>query len=125
MQQYLIALVGPTASGKTVLAIQLATKFGGEIISADSRQIYKGMDIGTGKVTKKERGIVTHHLIDVVSPKRQFTVAQYQKLAQKAVFDILRRGKLPIICGGTGQYIDAVVYGHTFPRVKPDWKLRV
>lgn len=120
----LIVLLGPTASGKSDLAITLARKFGGEIISADSRQVYCGMDIGTGKVTKRELRLVPHHLLDVADPKRDFSVARFQRLGRKAIADIARRGKLPIIAGGTGFYIDALVYGTKLPDVKPDKKLR-
>jgi len=97
---------------------------GAEIISADSRQVYKGLDIGTGKITKKEMLGVPHHLLDVVSPKNKFTVAEYKKLADKKVNEILARGKIPIICGGTGFYIDAITKGVVFPEVPPNLKLR-
>ncbi len=156
--QKVIVIVGPTASGKSDLAIRLAKLIqskpfkergvlGAEIISADSRQVYRGMDVGTGKVprdrhkksytmhvrsrykTFKEpdeyysRG-VRHWLIDVASPKRDFSVARFQKLGRKAIADIAKRGKIPIICGGTGLYVDALVYGTSFPEVKPDKHLR-
>ena len=124
MQKKLIVILGPTASGKSALSVKLAKKFNGEIVSADSRQVYKGMDIGTGKITKKEMGGIPHYLLDVASPKRKFTVAQYQKLALKAINKILKKGKLPILCGGTGFYIQAVIDGIIIPEVKPDWKLR-
>lgn len=117
-------MLGPTASGKSDLAVELARKFNGEIISADSRQVYKGMDIGTGKITKKEMCGVPHHLLDVVSPKTKFDVARYQKLAHKKITDILKRGKLPIICGGTGLYIKAIVENPQYPDIPPNWKLR-
>ncbi|MBC7074275.1 tRNA (adenosine(37)-N6)-dimethylallyltransferase MiaA [Candidatus Parcubacteria bacterium] len=120
----IIVILGPNAAGKSALAIKLAKKFGGEIISADSRQVYKGMDIGTGKVTKKEMQGIPHYLLDVASPKRKFTVAQYVKLAKKAIEKIFKKGKIPIICGGTGFYITALVDGLKIPEVKPDWKLR-
>jgi tRNA dimethylallyltransferase len=120
----LIVILGPTASGKSDLAVELAKLFNGEIISADSRQVYKGMDLGTGKITKKEMKGVRHHLLDVCSPKKVFTVAEYKKLADKAIKDILKRGKLPIICGGTGFYIDAVILGTEFPKVLANPKLR-
>lgn len=120
----IIAIVGPTASGKSDLAIKLAQKLNGEIISADSRQVYKGMDIGTGKVSKKEQCLVPHHLLDVASPKKIFTVSQFQKLGSKKIKDILRRNKLPIIVGGTGQYLDTLIYNFNLPEVPPNYKLR-
>ncbi len=120
----LIVILGPTASGKSELAIKLAKKFNGEIVSADSRQVYKGMDIGTGKVTKRERQGIPHYLLDVASPKRRFTVVQYRKLALKAINEIFKKGEMPILCGGTGFYIQSVVDGIVIPEVKPDWRLR-
>ena len=124
MPKKLIVILGPTTSGKSALSVKLAKKFNGEIISADSRQVYKGMDIGTGKITKKEMKGIPHYLLDVASPNRKFTVARYQKLALRAINKILKRGKLPILCGGTGFYIQAVIDGIIIPEVKPDWKLR-
>lgn len=120
----ILVILGPTASGKSDLAVALAKKFNGEVISADSRQVYKGMDIGTGKITKKEMRGVPHYLLDIASPKTRFDVARYQKLAHKKIADILKRGKLPIICGGTGLYIKAIVENSQYPDVPPDWKLR-
>lgn len=120
----LVVIVGPNASGKSDLAVKLAKKFNGEVVSADSRQVYKGMDIGTGKITKEEMQGIPHYLLDVASPKRRFSVAQYQKKAIEAIKKIQRKGKLPILCGGTGFYVQAVVDGLVFPKVKPDWKLR-
>jgi len=120
----IIVIVGPTASGKSDLAVKLAKKFNGEVISADSRQVYKGMDIGTGKITKKEMRGIKHYLLDVASPKRRFTVSQYQKLALRAIEKILKKGKVPIICGGTGFYIQAVIDGILLPSVPPNWELR-
>ncbi len=125
MKSKIIAIVGPTASGKSALAVKIAKKFGGEIISADSRQVYKGMDIGTGKITRKEMAKIPHHLLDVASPKRQFTVVQYKKLAEKAIKKIRGRGKIPIICGGTGFYIQTVSDNLLIPEIKPDAKLRI
>jgi len=124
MNKKLIVILGPTASGKSELAIKLAKKFNGEIISADSRQVYKEMNIGTGKVTKKEMLGITHHLLDVASPKRRFTVTQYRKLTLGAISKILKKGKVPFLCGGTGFYIQAIVDGILIPEVPPDWKLR-
>ena len=120
----IIVVLGPTASGKSDLAVELAKKFNGEIISADSRQVYKGMDLGTGKIKKKEMRGVPHHLLDICSPKKVFTVVEYKRLADKAIKDILKRGKLPIICGGTGFYIDTVISGQSFPEVLANPKLR-
>ncbi len=124
MPRKLIVILGQTASGKSEMAIKLAKKFNGEVVSADSRQVYKGMDIGTGKVTKKEMKGIPHYLLDVASPKKRFTVVQYRKLALKAINKIFRKGKIPILCGGTAFYIQAVVDGIVIPEVKPDWKLR-
>ncbi|MFH1246545.1 MAG: tRNA (adenosine(37)-N6)-dimethylallyltransferase MiaA [Candidatus Liptonbacteria bacterium] len=120
----IIAVLGPTASGKSDLAVELARKFNGEIISADSRQVYKGLDIGSGKITKKEMRGIPHHLLDVASPLRTFTVAQFQKLGGRAIKNILRKNKVPIIAGGTGLYIDTLLYGYNFPAVKPNPQLR-
>ena len=172
-----IVVLGPTSSGKSELAVKLAKRLSGEIISADSRQVYRGLDIGSGKVPvsyesqsgssmklsipnmhqhggiagftksnipniRQDGGIVSipnlrkkggipaykgirHHLLDVANPKRTFTVAQFQKLGEKALRDILRRGKVPIICGGTGFYIDALLTGALLPEVKPNPKLRI
>jgi tRNA dimethylallyltransferase len=120
----IIVVCGPTATGKSDYAVTLAKKIGGEIISADSRQVYKGLDIGSGKITRKEMRGVPHHLLDVLSPKKVFTVEQFQKLGKKAILDILKRDKTPIICGGTGFYIDALVYESNFPAVPPNKILR-
>ena len=120
----IIVILGPTASGKSELAVNLAKKFGGEIISADSRQVYKGMNIGTGKITKKEMQGIPHYLLDVTSPRRKFTVAQYKKLALEAINKAFKKNKIPILCGGTGFYIQAVIDGITIPEVMPDWLLR-
>ncbi|MDO8520675.1 MAG: tRNA (adenosine(37)-N6)-dimethylallyltransferase MiaA [bacterium] len=120
----IIVIVGPTASGKSALAVKLAKKFDGEIISADSRQVYRGMDIGTGKVTKREMRGVPHHLLSIASPKNVYTVAHYTRDAEHALEEILKRGKLPIICGGTGFYIRALVDKLKLPNVPPDNVLR-
>ncbi len=121
----LVVIVGPTAAGKTALSIELAAATGGEIISADSRQIYRGMDIGTAKVTAAERGRVPHHLLDVVMPDQVLSLAEYQALAYAAIADIHARGRLPLLVGGTGQYIQAVVEGWSIPAVAPQPELRV
>jgi tRNA dimethylallyltransferase len=109
-----IVVVGPTASGKTALAIKLAKLFNGEIIAADSRTVYKHMDIGTAKPTKQEQAEIRHHLIDVVNPDGYFSAADFKELAQKAIADIESRNKLPIVVGGTGLYIDALIYDFGF-----------
>jgi tRNA dimethylallyltransferase len=119
-----IVICGPTATGKSDFAVELAKRVNGEIISADSRQVYRGLDIGSGKVTKREMKGVPHHLLDVANPKRVFSVAQYAKLADKAITAIMKKGKVPIIFGGTGFYIDAVVYDQGLPLVKPNARLR-
>jgi tRNA dimethylallyltransferase len=150
----ILVIPGPTSSGKSDIAIKMAKKFNGEIISADSRQIFRGMDIGTGKIERDKklskslalrndgslapvrkkpsfdpkavyfsRGI-PHHMIDIVSPRTNFNVAKFKSLAEKIIEDILRRGKLPIVCGGTGFWIQAIVDNINFPEVKPNWKLR-
>ena len=124
MKNKLIVILGPTASGKTDLAIKLAKKYNGEVVSADSRQVYKGLNIGSGKITKKEMCGIPHWLLDVTNPKTRFTVSQYQKLALKAIKNIQKKNKLPILVGGTGFYIQSIVDGIIIPEVKPDWKLR-
>ena len=138
-----IVIVGPTASGKSNLAIAIARKYGGEIISADSRQVYRGMDIGSGKVPKDHarkskiknqkskfqkkyffsEGI-RHHLLDVASPKRSYNVTHFVRDAKRAIADIRKRGKVPIVCGGTGFWAQALIEDAPFPAVKPDMKLR-
>jgi tRNA dimethylallyltransferase len=154
----ILVILGPTSSGKSDIAIKLAKKFNGEIISADSRQIFRGMDIGTGKIerdlinlslrakrsnpvqlanTGSPRSLhslamtnayishdIPHYMIDIVTPRTDFNVAKFKKQAEKIISDILNRDKLPIICGGTGFWIQAIVDDVNFPEVKPDWKLR-
>lgn len=120
----IIAIVGPTASGKSDLAIQLARKYNGEVISADSRQVYRGMDVGTGKVTRKEQKRIHHHLLDVANPRRSYNVTHFIRDAKKALASIQKHGKLPIICGGTGFWAQGLLEGQTFPEVKPDLALR-
>jgi tRNA dimethylallyltransferase len=120
----LIAIVGPTAAGKTALSIELAEATGGEIVSADSRQIYRGMDIGTAKATAAERARVPHHLLDVVAPDQVLTLAEYQHMAYEAIAGIRARGRLPFLVGGTGQYVHAVIEGWRIPQVAPQPGLR-
>jgi len=137
----LLVIVGTTSAGKSELAVKLASRLNGEIISVDSRQIYKSMDLGTGKVEGKwtttqivghaqtEQKIfiykkVPHHLIDFISPKRQYSAGLFQKKAKKIIKDILKRGALPILCGGTMHWIDSIVYNQQLPEVKPNTKLR-
>lgn len=119
----LIVLVGETASGKTALSIELAKQFGGEIISADSRAVYRGLDIGTAKPTSEEMDDVPHHLIDVIDPDQAFSVAEFKRLALRAIDEISARGHIPMIVGGTGLYVDAVVYDFAF-RGGPNIELR-
>jgi len=120
----ILVILGPTASGKSDLAVKLAQKFNGEVISADSRQVYKGMNLGSGKITKKEMKGIKHYLLDVASPKRQFSVSQFQKKAKEAIEKILKKGKLPIICGGSWFWIKVLIEDWQLPEVKPDFKLR-
>ncbi len=119
-----IIILGQTSTGKSDFAVEIAKQVNGEIISADSRQVYIGMDLGTGKITKKEMRGVPHHLLDILSPNKTFTVNDFQKIANKKIEEIIKKGKVPIICGGTGFYIDAVVDGTVFPNVPPNKKLR-
>ena len=120
----LILIVGPTAVGKTEIAIQLAGLLNGEIVSADSRLFYRGMDIGTAKPTHEEQEHVPHHLIDIANPDEILSLAVFQQLAREAITDIHMRNKLPLLVGGTGQYIRAVTEGWSPPEVEPDAKLR-
>lgn len=122
----ILVVLGPTAVGKSDIAVRLAKKFNGEVVSADSRQVYTGMDIGTGKITKPEMRGVPHHLLNIVSPmaRKRFTVDNFQKLAYAAIDDILERGKLPVLCGGTGFYIQSIVDGTVLPDVNANPPLR-
>lgn len=127
MKPKVIVILGATSTGKSDIAVNLAKytlKNKAEIISADSRQVYKGLDLGTGKITKKEMRGVPHHLLDVANPKKQFTVTDFKTIADKKIEEMLARGNTPIICGGTGFYIDAVVNNVIFPEVPPNKKLR-
>lgn len=124
MKQKLIAVAGPTASGKTRLAIEIAKAFDGEIIGADSMQIYKYMDIGTAKPTPEERAEAAHHMIDFLEPDEEYSVADYTERAHKVIKEIASRGKLPVMCGGTGLYINSVVDDVTFGDFDTDYALR-
>lgn len=119
-----IVILGQTSTGKSDFAVEIAKQINGEIISADSRQVYTGMDLGTGKITKKEMMNIPHHLLDVTSPKKVFSVNEFQRLSNKKIKEILKKEKIPIICGGTGFYIDSLVNGNIFPEVPPNKELR-
>ncbi len=120
----LVAIVGATAAGKTALAIQLAQRLGGEIISADSRQIYRGMSIGTAKPTPAEQAAARHHLLDICDPDQPYSLATYQAQVQHTLAELWARGKLPLLVGGTGQYLAAVLEGWNVPQVPPQPNLR-
>lgn len=120
----IIVICGPTASGKTALSIELAKRIGGEIVSADSMQIYHDMNIGSAKVTKKEMQGIKHHLIDIVSPEERYSVADFKKDAKQAIEEILAKGKTPIIVGGTGLYINALIYEIEYPDIPVDEEYR-
>lgn len=124
MQPKLVVITGPTASGKTALGVALAQRLGGEVVSADSMQIYRGMDIGTAKPTPEEMQGVPHHMIDIADPTENYSVSRYAKEAAACVDDILARGKLPIVVGGTGLYIDSLIAGRTFADGTADTALR-
>ena len=119
-----IVICGPTASGKTALSIELAKKINGEIISSDSMQIYKDMDIGTAKPSKEEMQGIKHYLLDFVEPNQRYSVAEYKKDAEKAIEDILSKGKTPIIVGGTGLYVDSLIYGIEYQDIELDEEYR-
>lgn len=120
----LLVIIGPTAVGKTALSLDLAEALGGEIISADSRQIYRGMDIGTAKATPTEQARAPHHLLDIVDPDQVLTLAEYQALAYRTIEEVAARGRLPMLVGGTGQYVAAVLEGWRIPEVAPQMGLR-
>ncbi|HEO8418417.1 tRNA (adenosine(37)-N6)-dimethylallyltransferase MiaA [Niallia sp. FSL W8-0635] len=124
LKEKVVVLIGPTAVGKTNLSIELAKKFDGEIISGDSMQIYKGMDIATAKISKEEMQGVPHHLIDILEPDESFSVAQFQELVRKKITEITSRGKVPFIVGGTGLYIQAVLYDYQFQETATDTAFR-
>ena len=120
----LIAIVGPTAVGKSRLALHLADEFNGEIVSADSRQIYRFMDIGTAKPSRQEISLIPHHLINIIKPNETFSLAQYQQLASQAIDAIILRQRLPLLVGGSGQYVWSMVEGWGIPKVPPDFEFR-
>ncbi|MBI2872901.1 MAG: tRNA (adenosine(37)-N6)-dimethylallyltransferase MiaA [Chloroflexi bacterium] len=124
MKPPLVAIIGPTASGKTALSLHLASAFDIEVINADSRQVYRGMDIGTAKPTAQERALVPHHLIDIVEPDGEFSLALFLDLARKTVAEVQGRGRLPVVVGGTGQYAWGLLEGWQAPGVPPDPVLR-
>ena len=124
MKPRVIVIAGPTASGKTALSIELAKRINGEIISSDSMQIYKDMDIGTAKVTKEEMQGIKHYLIDFLSPEERYTVSNFKKDAENAIEEILSKGKTPIVCGGTGLYIDSLVFGIEYQDMEFDEEYR-
>ena len=124
MLEKIIAVVGPTASGKTALAIEIAKEFNGEVVSCDSMQIYKHMDIGTAKPTIEEQQQVKHHMIDIVEPYENYSVAEFTKRARECIDDVVARGKVPIVAGGTGLYFDSIVENIVFPDIPNDPKVR-
>ncbi len=121
---HLVAIIGPTATGKSRLAIHLAQDFNGEIVSADSRQVYRHMDIGTAKPGRQDLSLVRHHLVDIISPNEDFSLAQYQQLAYRTIDDIQQRNKLALLVGGSGLYIWSVLEGWEIPQVPPDPEFR-
>lgn len=124
MKPKVVVIVGPTASGKTALSIELAKRINGEIISSDSMQIYKDMDIGTAKVTKEEAQGIKHYLIDIISPEDRYTVSDFKKDAEAAIKEILEKGKVPIVVGGTGLYVDSLIYGIEYQEMNFDESYR-
>ncbi len=124
MPQPLLAVVGPTAVGKTDIAVKLALNLDGEIVSADSRQVYRALDVGTAKPSVAQRFVVPHHLVDVVEPGHPFSVAEYQRRAREAIEQIRERGRLPLLVGGTGLFVQAVIDGYTFSPTRADQNLR-
>ena len=120
----IIVICGPTASGKTVLSIKLAKRINGEIISADSMQIYKEMNIGSAKPTVEEMQGIKHYMIDIVEPNKRFNVAEYKKQAESAIEEIIKKGKKPIVIGGTGLYADSLIYGIEYPNIEFDEQYR-
>lgn len=127
MSKRIIAIIGPTASGKTALATKLAEKLSGEVVSCDSMQIYRGMDIGTAKPTEDEMRLIPHHMIDIAEPSQRFSVADFVNSARECIDDILSRGKVPILAGGTGLYVDSVIFNISFPDFNeaPEFRLKM
>ena len=123
-KEKVIVICGPTASGKTALSIELAKKINGEIVSCDSMQIYKEMNIGTAKPTKEEMQGIKHYMIDIISPDERYSVADYKKQAKEAIKEILSKGKVPIVVGGTGLYVDSLIYEIDYPEIEFDEKYR-
>ncbi|SDC26848.1 MULTISPECIES: tRNA (adenosine(37)-N6)-dimethylallyltransferase MiaA [unclassified Candidatus Frackibacter] len=124
MQEPLVAIIGPTAVGKTKLSLTLAKRFNAEIISGDSMQVYKGMDVGTAKPTVEERNNIPHHMIDILPPEEEFSVAAFQARVDELIPKIINRNRLPMLVGGTGLYVKALIQGFIFPDMETDWKLR-
>lgn len=120
----LVVIIGPTAAGKTAVSVQCAQALDGEIVSGDSMQVYRGMDIGTAKITPHEKQNIPHHMIDIINPNEEFSVADFQQRAQSCIDNILTRGKLPILVGGTGLYIQAIVDNLDFTEIEIDWDFR-
>ncbi|ADL12680.1 tRNA (adenosine(37)-N6)-dimethylallyltransferase MiaA [Acetohalobium arabaticum] len=124
MQEPLVAIIGPTAVGKTELSFTLAKELNAEIISGDSMQVYEGMDIGTAKPTVEERQGIPHHMIDILTPDQDFSVADFQERVDELIPEIVERGRLPMLVGGTGLYVKALIQGFIFPEMETDWDLR-
>ncbi len=119
-----VAVVGPTATGKSDIAVQIALRHGGEIVGADSRQVYRGMDIGTAKPSPEQRAAVRHHMVDIVEPDEPYSIALYLRQARRVIADILERGKLPVVAGGSGQYVWGLLEGWQIPEAPPSPELR-
>ena len=124
MKPKVIVICGPTASGKTALSIELAKKIDGEIVSADSMQIYKDMDIGSAKPSAEEMQGIKHYMLDFVSPEQRYNGADYKEEAVQAIEEILKKGKVPIVVGGTGLYVDSLIYGIEYPKMEFDEEYR-
>ena len=120
----IVVIYGPTACGKTAMSLEVAHQLDSEIISVDARQIYTGMDIGTGKVTPKEMGTIPHHMLDVIDPSEKFSAVQFRDMATPILEKLWNQGKIPVLCGGTGLYIDSLIYERTYPANEADWNMR-